>query len=205
VLLELKTGGPRTARELAGPLGVSPVAVRQHLAALAAEGLVQSHEERRPVGRPVRVYALAPEADRRFPDGHAELTVDLLVSLRRALGPDALDRVVADRTRHQLAVYRRAVPGRDAPLRERVAALARQRTAEGYMAEWREEADGAFLLLENHCPVCAAASVCQGLCRQELELFRRVLGARVERTEHLLAGARRCAYRVGPAGRSRAR
>jgi predicted ArsR family transcriptional regulator len=57
---------------------------------------------------------------------------------------------------------------------------------------------GGFLLVENHCPICAAARVCQGFCRSELELFREVLGpgVEVERTEHVLAGGRRCAYRV---------
>jgi predicted ArsR family transcriptional regulator len=54
------------------------------------------------------------------------------------------------------------------------------------------------LLIEDHCPICAAATQCQGFCRSELALFQRCLGpgATVERTEHLLAGARRCAYRV---------
>ncbi len=61
---------------------------------------------------------------------------------------------------------------------------------------------GGFRLIENHCPICAAARVCQGFCRSELALFREVLGpgVAVERTEHLLAGGRRCAYRVTPAG-----
>jgi predicted ArsR family transcriptional regulator len=38
-----------------------------------------------------------------------------------------------------------------------------------------------------------------GLCRSELAIFRAVLGAdvTVERTDHILAGARRCAYRIG--------
>jgi predicted ArsR family transcriptional regulator len=69
------------------------------------------------------------------------------------------------------------------------------------MAEWSREVDG-FVLLENHCPVCAAARSCQGLCREELTLFRRVLGrdVQVERIDHLLAGARRCAYRIRARG-----
>ena len=55
-----------------------------------------------------------------------------------------------------------------------------------------------WLLIEDHCPICAAASTCQGFCRSELALFRRCLGeeAEVDRSEHLLSGARRCVYRV---------
>ena len=86
---------------------------------------------------------------------------------------------------------------RTAPLKSRLAALAKLRAEEGYMAS--VEADGTgYLLIENHCPVCAAAKVCQGLCASELALFRRVLGddVTVERIDHILAGARRCAYRV---------
>jgi predicted ArsR family transcriptional regulator len=71
------------------------------------------------------------------------------------------------------------------------------------MAEWRAEPDGSFLLAENHCPVCAAARICQGFCRSELSVFRSVLGpgVAVERAEHILAGARRCAYVIQPVAR----
>ena len=65
------------------------------------------------------------------------------------------------------------------------------------MAELEKTADG-WLLLENHCPICAAATACQGFCSNELALFRKVLGseAQVERVEYLLEGGRRCAYSV---------
>ena len=64
------------------------------------------------------------------------------------------------------------------------------------MADWREEPDGSLLLVENHCPICAAATACQGFCRAELDVFRAVLGpaATVERTEHIVTGGRRCSY-----------
>ena len=80
----------------------------------------------------------------------------------------------------------------------RLKALAAQRSEEGYMAEVEKEGPGSYLLIENHCPVCSAAAACQGLCAMELEVFQEVLGPGVEvaRTDHILAGARRCAYRV---------
>jgi predicted ArsR family transcriptional regulator len=83
-----------------------------------------------------------------------------------------------------------------------VAKLAELRSAEGYMAEvaWDED-ENCWLLRENHCPICAAASHCQGFCRTELELFRRVLHAEVEREDHILLGARRCSYRIKPGQR----
>jgi predicted ArsR family transcriptional regulator len=66
------------------------------------------------------------------------------------------------------------------------------------MASVTAEPGGSFLLVENHCPICAAAAACQGLCRSELAVFRAVLGTEIaiERIDHILAGARRCAYRI---------
>lgn len=200
LLFALKQRGPQTTAALARRLSVTEVAVRQHLSKLADEGLVRFDERPGGVGRPARLYTLTAAAAARFPDTHADLTVELLDAARKVFGDEGVDRLVTERSRRQLEGYRARLPREDAPLDARVAALARVRSEEGYMAEVAREADGAFLLVENHCPICAAATACQGLCRDELTVFRRVLGrdARVERTEHALAGARRCAYRITP-------
>lgn len=123
--------------------------------------------------------------------------MELVDSIRAAVGEEGLDRVIDARVERQQAAYQQVVPDATAPLRQRVAALARQRTAEGYMAEARSDGD-TVLLIEHHCPVCRAATACTGLCRGELELFRAVLGAEVdvERTQHLIAGDPRCVYRI---------
>ena len=202
LLFHLKTKGPQTAAELARRLAVTPVAVRQHLDALGEDGLVEFQEERRSRGRPARRWSLTEAGHGEFPEGYAELTVDLLGAMRDAFGEDALSKLVAARTRNQLATYRERI-GPARALEARVAGLARVRDEDGYMAEWKRAKDGSFLLVENHCPVCAAAELCQGLCAGELELFQDVLGdgVTVEREEHLLDGARRCSYRIAKAPR----
>lgn len=43
------------------------------------------------------------------------------------------------------------------------------------MAELEPTADG-FILIENHCPICKAATRCPSLCQSELNVFRRLLG-----------------------------
>jgi predicted ArsR family transcriptional regulator len=200
VLLQLKMRGRATAAALARRLDLTPMAIRQHLAALEDEGLVVHTEERRPVGRPARVWDLTPLAAERFPDTHADLTVEILSALRDVFGDEGLEQIVHARSRKQRESYRERLPGRHATLRARVAALAELRREEGYMAEWSQDPDGSFLIVENHCPICAAATLCQGFCRDELELFREVLApdADVVRGEHLLSQGRRCAYRVTP-------
>jgi predicted ArsR family transcriptional regulator len=193
----LKQEGEMDAQQLAARMRVSAMAVRQHLYALQAEKLVTYHERRRPVGRPAKLWQLTAAADRLFPDGYAELTLSLLTSIGQAFGKAGLARLLELRTRDQIAAYRRRVPGSES-VEGRVKALAAIRTDEGYMASAKSQVDGSVLLVENHCPICAAAVACTGLCAKELEVFQTVLGRDVvvERTEHIVAGARRCAYRV---------
>ena len=193
----LKQEGPMDAQELAARLHVSAMAVRQHLYALHAEQLVTYHETPRPRGRPAKQWQLTPTADRLFPEAYAELTLSLLTSITEAFGKAGLEQLLALRSRQQVAAYRAQMGGHDS-LPQRLAALAAIRTDEGYMAEVQPQADGSFVLLEKHCPICVAAVACTGLCGKELEVFQEVLGedVTVERTEHIVAGARRCAYRV---------
>jgi predicted ArsR family transcriptional regulator len=173
------------------------MAVRQHLYALRRERLVTYEEEPRPMGRPAKLWRLTPEAERFFPDSHAALATGLIGAMARAFGRRGMDRLLRVRVHEQTSEYRRRVPARGS-LHRRLRILADLRTAEGYMAEVRAQPDGSFLLIENHCPISAAARACQGLCAGEIEVFRRLLGPglQVDRTEHILAGARRCAYRV---------
>ena len=203
VLDLLKRIGPAPASELARRLDLTDVAVRQHLAALEDRGLVdQTPNPPEGRGRPSSAWSLTETAHELFPDRHGDLTVSLIQATRRALGQEGLDRVVAQRGAQQLREYRKTLPASSAPLRKRVEALARQRTAEGYMAEVRKErGTDSFLLIEHHCPICDAARSCQGFCAAELDVFRGYLGraVRVERIEHLLSDGECCAYRIEPA------
>ena len=208
ILDMLKVSGPRDAQMLAGELGITAMAVRQHLYGLQEEHLVEHAEEPRNMGRPAKMWRLTKAADRFFPDGHANLTVDLLRSVQAAFGKKGMDRLLEVRARDMAAEYAKSLPKTDS-LKRRLLALAKIRTKEGYMAEVLPGENGALLLVENHCPICEAAAECQGLCAKELEVFQAVLGpgVDVERTDHIQAGARRCAYRVTKtnlAGRNRA-
>ncbi len=201
VLYLLKTKGPQPAGALAAKLGVTAMAVRQHLYRFRKEGMVDYRDERRPVGRPARIWHLTARAASRFPESHAELTVEMIDAVRAAFGEAGLDKLLRERTRRQLADYRAKMRGAGGSLLDRVRKLAEIRSRQGYMAECAGGGDGSVLLAENHCPICVAAASCQGLCREELSLFRELLGrkASVERTDHVLAGARRCAYVIRPA------
>src|SRR5919107_1507033 len=194
----LKTGGPLGSAQLAERLGLTAMAVRLHLYALQEEGMVSAEDRPVPVGRPAKSWRLTREADRHFPEAYAELSVALIDAMQETFGAEGLGRVLASRCARQQAEYVKRVRAAD-PLEKRLKDLAQVRTEEGYMAEVRaEEGTGGFLLVENHCPICAAANACQGFCSTELDLFRSVLGpgVDVERAEHIVKGDQRCVYRV---------
>jgi predicted ArsR family transcriptional regulator len=196
VLEVMKGSEPKTAGQLGAALGMSPVGMRLHLNALARKGLVRFEERKGKVGRPLRVWSLTDAAGVSFPDAHATLAVDLIGAVKDLYGKKALRRLVVTREKDMRARYGKGLA--DAPtLARKVAALAKMRTEEGYMAEARKTSKG-MLLVENHCPICAAATACQQFCRSELRIFREALGddVTVERVDHILAGARRCAYLV---------
>jgi predicted ArsR family transcriptional regulator len=195
-LVSLKTRGPQTAADLATAADVTTEAARQQLVRLADEGLVTATAERRGVGRPVQVWGLTAAGNARFPDAHAELTAQLIRAIRTQLGEETLDRLIDARAEESKAASAATLAG-SADLGEKVARLAEARTREGYLAESKADGEG-YLLVENHCPICVAATECQGFCRAELQTFREVLGpgVAVERTEHVVNGDRRCAYRI---------
>jgi predicted ArsR family transcriptional regulator len=197
IIERLKRVESATATDLAEEFGLTDTALRQHLDALEEVGMVtRSIAEPTGRGRPPVHWQLGAAAAAAFPDRHGELTVDLITSMRSTLGDKALDRVIAARADRQAAGYALALAdSKDVAVRVR--RLADLRTDEGYLAEVATDGD-AFILIEHHCPIRDAAAACGALCNAELEAFQRALGSgvTVTRTQHLLAGDRRCAYRV---------
>ncbi|RQO62012.1 MarR family transcriptional regulator [Paucibacter sp. KBW04] len=200
LLFELKSRGPQPAATLAAACAITPMGAHKQLQELAQQGLVQAQDEARGVGRPTRVWRLSEAGHARFPDRHADLTLALIRHTQELLGQEALDRLIAAREQACEAQYLARMAGKRSLL-ARAQALAAARTEEGYMARVEVQGRGmsqVLLLIEDHCPICAAARECQGFCRSELALFQRCLGPQVEvrRSEHLLADGRRCVYEL---------
>jgi predicted ArsR family transcriptional regulator len=196
----LKTRGPQPAHVLAGWLGLTSMGARKHLLALEERGMVRSEDRQQGVGRPARYWDLTHAGQARFPDRHADLTVQLIRQVRHVFGEEGLERLVAQRESETRSAYD-AELARTRGAAERVLALTELRNRDGYMAELTPREEGGWLLSENHCPICSAAGACPDFCASELNVFRHLLGpeVEVEREDHALAGSRRCSYRIVPA------
>jgi predicted ArsR family transcriptional regulator len=196
LLDQLKLLGPASAAELAQRLKITKMAVLQGLHALEEQAIVQRESMVGGRGRPTLVWYLTPAAQKYFPDAHADLAVSLISCVKETAGPVGLETLLKARSRQQIKKYRKEMVGASS-LRGKLQILATIRSREGYMAEV-ETAGKAYLFVEKHCPICAAATACTGLCGEEMNVFRKVLGKKVkiERTEHLLQGSHRCAYKI---------
>jgi predicted ArsR family transcriptional regulator len=197
ILYLLKTRGPQTAQELAEILELSSMGARRQLEAWQEKGMLTCEDAAEKIGRPTRRWQLSAAGHARFPDRHGDLTVQLIAQVRSLFGEQGLEKLISAREQDTEALYVAAL-SKAKSLNAKLKALSAARNAEGYMAHMEVQNDGSLHLIEDHCPICAAAQSCQQFCRSELAVFQRVLGSgcSVERIEHLQAGGRRCVYLV---------
>lgn len=198
MLEALKKQAPASTAELARTLQMTPEAARQQINRLSEQALVQAHVQKASgAGRPRQLWTLTAAGQRYFPDAHAQLTVQLIGSIQKLFGQQGLDSLISEREAQSRGRYQESctAPG----LAQRLAQLAAARTEEGYMAHVEPHGQG-WLFVEDHCPICAAASACRGFCRSEQALFQEVLSdlATLERSEYLLEAGQRCVYVVNP-------
>ena len=201
ILVHLRRVGPSAPDAIALALGASRSGVAQQLRALATAGLVSRTAVRHGVGRPRHLYDVTPVAQDLFPSNYDGLATGLLAAILEVGGDALLEDVFAARRRQAETRLREQIDASlpaDAPLEDRVRALARLQDELGYLAEARVDA-GGIRLVEHNCAVLDVAQANPAACRAELELFRDVLGVDVTREQHIAGGDRCCEYRVGAA------
>lgn len=196
ILMLLKMRGEVTAAQVAMELLITKEGARKHLLNLANQGLIESYARSEGIGRPSTYYCLSALGLSKFPDSHADITVQLLQSIKQLLGENALDLLITDRETKVYQRYKNALSGMET-LEKKLDMMATKRTEEGYMAEWKKEAE-SYLFIENHCPICAAATECQGFCRSELHNFQQLIGPSytINRIEYIIEDGTRCTYRI---------
>lgn len=188
----VRRSGEMTVEDLAHGMGISSVAVRQHLETLIGAGYLATRTERRQIGRPCRLYRLTDAADDLFSKGYANLATIILQHLEAVDGPAKVEEVFSNRRAQTEANLRPGLEGRN--LEARVAELARAQDEAGYMAEWDRIDEDTFRIREHNCAICRVARQFPQPCQQELQMFRNLLDADVERTHHMASGDSMCCY-----------
>jgi predicted ArsR family transcriptional regulator len=197
-ILELlqRSASGLTAVALAHKLGISAVAVRKHLAALERDSLVMTELERRPMGRPTYLYHPTVTAQELFPNDYANLATAVLEMIRRIDGEHKLDELFQLRAETLASELAMRVQG--TTLQERLQQVEQILEEQGYMPELVKLREGheRYLLTEHHCPILQVAKAFQQACTCELDVFLKLLQAKVERCDHRMTGQRHCSYLI---------
>jgi len=196
--------GPVTAAEVACRLGVTPAAVRRHLDALEAAGLVQAREPRpaaaRGRGRPARAYVLTDAGHASMSTGYDDLAASAMAFLAEQLGPQAVEAFAARRVGELEQRYAPRVDEAGDDVDARTEALAQALADDGYAASARPVrgpgGDVGTQLCQGHCPVQHVAARFPQLCDAETEVFSRLLGVHVQRLATLAGGAHVCTTHI---------
>ena len=190
--------GPQSAVQVAEQLGLSPAAIRRHLDALVAEGLLVEREPRRAAqrgrGRPARTYALTDAARAAFPHGYDDLATTALRYLRETGGEQAVI-AFAEHRAASLARLLEADVDLAATPPTRAEALAGSLSRHGYAAT-TEAAAAGVQVCQHHCPVAHVAAEFPELCEAETRAFERVLGTYVQRLATIAHGDGVCTTHV---------
>jgi len=183
--------GPLTAPAIARRLGLTDAAIRRHVDALVAEGLVAGRDAvprgPRGRGRPPQEYLVTQAGRARFRQDYDRLALQAFDELVRAVGPMAIDRVAAAHFSPIAEEYRRRA-STDAPDPvAAAAALADVLDKAGYVASL-SALGRAEQLCQHHCPVADIARAYPQLCEIETELIASLLGSHVQRLATIAHG-----------------
>ena len=192
VLTTLKESGTLPAEEIAKALEISVSGARQHLAALARQGLVEYDRIRHGPGRPRHLYRVSRDGDALFTRRYGELATELLAYVQ-AGNPQELQRVFRERQQRRVRDAWDRLEGLEGA--ERVKELARILDQDGYFAHAEVLEDGAVRLVERNCAVRDVAERFHEACSSEIEFLTELLpGAQIHRASHIVDGAPACAY-----------
>lgn len=191
ILQFLRTDGSLSAQQLADKLTITSMGVRRHLTMLERDGLIQIQTQRRATGRPTFLYSLTPLGYDTFPKSYDLLATQVLDVVRATQGDAQISQIFAGRMDQLYEQYAPRMIGKN--LQERVQELANIQAEAGYMARW-EHVKGGYLLKEQNCAIYRVACRFTDACQFEIELFRRLLEADLERVEHQVKGDLACTY-----------
>jgi predicted ArsR family transcriptional regulator len=194
ILRLLRHHGQMTATELSQELNIGAVGVRQHLALLERDGLVEVAGLRRSIGRPSHLYTLTSEAERCFPKSYDRLAINILHHIEEYGGTEAVREALASHRQTLLESYAPRLAGK--PLDERVAELANLLNEQGHMCEYEQLPNGAYALIIHNCPVDCVAHQYKQLCAQDMDLYQELLGVSLVRETSIADGDIYCRYRT---------
>jgi predicted ArsR family transcriptional regulator len=182
ILELLRRRGRSSAETIAGDLGVTANAIRQHLTNLERDGMVVSQPERAGRGRPSLLFGLTERADAVFPKRYGQLATMVLQEVQDMGGPDMLDEVFARVAARHADAIERDIAGLefDEKMRRVVNWIGRA----GTLVEQSESTEGIKVTIHN-CPFRNTALKFPQVCTITPQLISRLTGAAVSQSDSI--------------------
>jgi predicted ArsR family transcriptional regulator len=192
VLESLKRTQGLCVKDIAARLGMSYMGVKEVCENLERRGLLDTWREptteRR---RPRMLYRLTDRAHGLFPTASNPLTLELLEAAKMLHGPAAPEKLLLLAWQRKGAALASRVAGSSPAVRAE--SLAGLRDAEGHMACVEPS---PLRIIEHHCPFLDVLRVYPIVARLDAEMFQRVLGAPVRRSEYTASGQYRVEFEI---------
>jgi predicted ArsR family transcriptional regulator len=188
-----------SAEVISTQLGITPNAVRQHLASLEREGLVKSEPHRSKRGRPSLMFSLTDKADAAFPKRYGQLATMVLNELAEMGGPALLDEVFERVAARQACAIQKQLTGLD--FEEKLERVVESIGRAGTLAEKQETPDGVRVTIHN-CPFRNTAMKYPQVCTITPRLLVKLLDAQVSQEASIHRRDPYCSFLVHrpPAG-----
>lgn len=165
-----------TAGELSSRLRVTTNAVREQLAAMERDGIVERIGQRTGITRPADVYALTPAADQLLSRAYVPLLTRLVSVMTDVMPAKQVERVMRQTGKELAGLL--SPPTLPASLRLRVA-LASRVINTHLGAVTRVEENGGFVIRGAGCPLAALTITQPAVCVALESLLSGLIGARV--------------------------
>lgn len=187
-----------TVEDLCGATSITHNAVRQHLTALMAQGLVARGESIPSGGRPRACFVLLPAGRELFPRNYALIAGGVLEYLYAHEGAQAVQAMLAEMgAKLGRDAAERIVAARDPAEVTRL--LAEQLDTLGYEAQVAD-VDSHPEVEAWNCVFHSLARTHPDVCSFDLAFMSAATGRPVQRTQCMLHGAPACRFHVGPPG-----
>ena len=200
--LLLRTKSGMTVDELSRKLEVTRNAVRQHLASLENDGLIEPGISRPSGGRPEQLYVLSAKGMEIFPRQYswfAELVID---SIRDEAGEGELNERLG-RMGERIAEQLLAQNAEEADPQKQVEKLAGIMQQMGYNTGGASVVDGQPVIEADNCVFHNLAMKNPDICRFDLAMMSKFTGSEIDHQECMALGGNVCRFKFSAPSRKK--
>jgi predicted ArsR family transcriptional regulator len=194
IIMLLKKNSQMPVAEISKHMGITPMAVRQHLISLEKRGIISYKPKKYGIGRPVFLYSLTDRAMDIFPKSYGVFIKDMLGILEEVDGRNKVDRLFQMRKDRIFQAKGRMLEGIEG-IAGKVKTLAALLNEDGYMVELEEDKN-FYRLKQFNCLISSVAGQYPEACKYELQLYRDFLGKSVDRVQCQADGEPACVYDI---------